>query len=134
MELHVRQQLLFSMEQLIQNAVPMKVHLQNPRGKLVKKMIKYMETHYSESVALEDLCSEIYMSKEYGCRVFKEMAGTSPIVYLNQYRIQRSKELLSGTQLSITEIALRCGFNSTSYFNKLFFRYSGCTPKNYRNK
>lgn len=134
MELHVKQQLLFCMEQLIQNAVPTKPHLQNPKGKLVKRMIKYIEAHYSETATLKDLCRENHISKEYGCRVFKEMSGTAPIGYLNEYRIQRSKELLSGTQLSVTEIASRCGFNSTSYFNKLFLRYSNCTPKNYRKK
>ncbi len=132
MELHVKQQLLLCMERLIENGVSMETHLYNPKGKLVRTMIKYIETHYAEPVTLNDLCDEIHMSKEYSCRVFKEMSGTSPIVYLNQYRIQRSKELLIRTQLSVTEIASRCGFNSTSYFNKLFLRYSNCTPKKYR--
>ena len=132
MEIHVKQQLLFCMEKLIGEAVPMKANMPNPKGTMVKTVIKYIETHYSEGITLDDLCEEIHMSKEYLCRVFKEMSGISPIVYLNQYRIQQSRQLLMDSQFSITEIASRCGFNSTSYFNKLFLRYTGCTPKEYR--
>jgi YesN/AraC family two-component response regulator len=62
----------------------------------------------------------------------KEKFGRSFTEILNQMRIDKSKELLRRTDKSIVEICLECGFNDQSYFTKVFQRYTGHTPREYR--
>ena len=52
--------------------------------------------------------------------------------FVNLYRLEKSKILLKNEDLSITEVALECGFNSGSYYAELFKKYNGCTPRNFR--
>ncbi|MGQ9491544.1 MAG: helix-turn-helix domain-containing protein [Anaerolineae bacterium] len=56
----------------------------------------------------------------------------TPIAYLNRYRIQQAKQLLTNTHKTITEIALEVGFSSSSYFSRIFRRKTGMTPEAYR--
>lgn len=63
-----------------------------------------------------------------------EKMKRTPFSYLNQYRIERSCELLVNTDLSISDIALRAGFNSFSYYSKRFRKIMHCTPSEYRLK
>ena len=66
----------------------------------------------------------IYLSK-----IFK----TSPIVYLNHYRLKKSVFLLQNTKISITEVAYACGFSNSSYFCELFHKYYNVIPMSFRN-
>ena len=67
-------------------------------------------------------------------KLFKEYTGKTLISYINDYRLEQSKGLLLHTDLSITEIALRTGFNSTSYFIKKFQEANDCSPHKYRKQ
>lgn len=96
-----------------------------------KKVLDYIEKHYSDNISLEDLSDVAGMSPKYFCRFFKEMTERSPIDYVNYYRIECASEQLSTTDSSITEIAINCGFNDMSYFSKLFKRYKGVSPRQY---
>lgn len=76
----------------------------------------------------------VHTSREYLCRIFNEITSVSPVVYLNHYRIQQSTFLLLDKSMSISDIAFSCGFHNSSYFNKLFKRYMGCTPTEFRER
>lgn len=99
-----------------------------------KRVLNYIETHYTESISLDELAREAGMSPKYFCRFFREMTDRTPIDYLNYYRIECACEQLSTMRASITEVALSCGFNDMSYFSKLFSRYKGVTPRQYLNQ
>lgn len=101
----------------------------NPR---IKKMIKYINNHYMETFRLEDLASEINLSKSACCREFKKHVKCTVFEYLIDYRITISTTLLLTTNDSITNIAYNCGFGSTSYFIEKFKKKSGVTPLVYR--
>lgn len=104
------------------------------RLKQVKQVLRYIEDHYSEEISLDDLASIAGMNPKYFCRFFKQITQKTPIHYLNYYRIECAREQLSTTDASITEIALRCGFNDISYFIKTFHKYMGMTPRQYMNQ
>lgn len=72
------------------------------------------------------------MSREYFSRVFKEQTRQTPFEYLTNYRISRAMELLESSDMSITEIAGKCGFAQTGYFSVKFSEIAGCTPSAYR--
>ncbi|KJU71132.1 AraC family transcriptional regulator [Clostridium baratii] len=96
-----------------------------------KNVITLIENEYQNPLTLEDLSRASGMSPKYFCRFFHEMSNKTPIEYLNYYRIEIACEKLLATELSITEIALNCGFNDVSYFIKTFKKYKGLTPKKY---
>lgn len=99
---------------------------------VVKKALDYIHNNYQDNMTLQDLAEHAHVSREHLCRVFREVSESSPIVYLNRYRITQSAHLLRSTRKSISEISSDCGFNNSSYFNKLFLRFMKCTPKEYR--
>lgn len=120
--------------QLIKNAKKAAVPVQNIKSNIIKGVIDYMKENYSKTISLQELAEQANTSKEYLCRIFNEITGISPIVYLNRYRIQRSTVLLPDSNRSISDIAISCGFNNSSYYNKLFMRHMGCTPTEFRKK
>ena len=101
------------------------------KNKQIKKVLTKIRNDYSKQLTLDDLANEAQLNKQYFCRAFKQVTGKTPIDYL---RIECAAEQLSLSYLSITDIALACGFNDLSYFNRLFKRNKGVTPSNYRKK
>lgn len=98
----------------------------------VKNVLDYIHINYKNPITLSDLSLQAHTSKEYLCHIFHEISDVSPIVYLNRYRIMQSTYMLRNTNKSISEISLNCGFNNSSYFNKIFMRFMKCTPTEYR--
>ena len=102
------------------------------RAFLLKPVLEYIDKHYMQPVTLEELAHLTGMSPRYFCRFFNTFIHRTPIDYLNYYRIEVACSLLASTQLSVTETAYRCGFNDSSYFVKIFKKYKGVTPLQYR--
>ena len=86
----------------------------------------------SSELSLERIASRIGISEAHFCRIFKEYTGFRPFEYMNLLKLQRAKELLKNTEMSISEIAKSVGYESHSYFSMLFKRYMGITPTEYR--
>jgi len=106
----------------------------NHRMEQVKTVLEFIENHYGEKLTLEQLSTVAGMNPKYFCRIFRSITHQSPMDYLIEYRIQIAKKLLEGNDLSITDIALGCGFNNNSYFTKIFHRTCGKTPNAYRTE
>lgn len=99
-----------------------------------KKLAAYIEAHRADHLTLSALAEEAGLSRQHLCRFFKEMSGMSPIEYINCLRIDGASRDLLETDLTITEIAGRSGFDNLSYFNRQFRRQKGCTPSAYRSR
>lgn len=100
----------------------------------IRQSISYMQLHYSEPVELEALAAESGYSVYHFCRLFKKITGWTPIQYLVQYRINKSKRLLAATDKTIEAVMLDCGFNNYSYFFRTFKLFYGISPQAYRKK
>lgn len=98
----------------------------------VKKVLNYVEHHYSQEISLQELAAIAGMSREHLCRTFSEIASISPMAYVNRFRVKKSLEYLRDTDRTMQEISDLCGFGSAGYFNRLFRRYTGQTPGQYR--
>ena len=94
--------------------------------------IAYMENNYGENIVLADLASVAGYSPNYFQRLFKKVFSRTPQEYLLDLRLQKAKQLLSASELSIVEICYACGFNSQSYFTLQFRKKYGNTPRKYR--
>ena len=98
----------------------------------MKKVFAYINKEYASQLSLEDMASQINMSRGYFCRRFSEIMHMTPFEYLMQVRIENSCRMLREGKLTVGEIALECGFNSFSYFSKTFKRFTGYTPSKYQ--
>ncbi len=98
----------------------------------LKDVLRMIRSDYKKELTLDDLARRAGMSPRYLCRVFRTVTGHTPVDYLNYYRVECSAELLRGTDESITEIALSCGFSDPGYFSRTFRRHKGCSPSEYR--
>ncbi|MEL6495742.1 MAG: AraC family transcriptional regulator, partial [Cyanobacteria bacterium J06623_7] len=94
--------------------------------------IEYIEHHLSQSIKLEDLATHLGISKFHFSRLFKKSLGVSPHQYVMQQKIELAKQLLVKSDMSISEVALECGFNSHAHLGKYFRQIVGMTPKAYR--
>ncbi len=105
-----------------------------PEADRIKVMLNYIHQHYPDTLELRHIAECANVSTRECLRSFHELLGISPMQYLIKYRISTSAELLVDTNLSITEICTRCGFPSPSYYSKMFKRYTGATPSEYRKQ
>ncbi len=99
---------------------------------ILRKAIDYIQEHYSEQVTLNEVAENIYVSTFYISRMFKKELGKSFVDYLNDVRIEKSKELLKDIKYKTYEVAEIVGISDPHYFSKLFKKYSGMTPSEYR--
>lgn len=88
--------------------------------KNVEKVKTYIETHFKEELTRESLASEVFMNPDYLSKLFKKNTGSSLMDYVTKVRIERAKELLERTVLTISEIAIETGYSNTAYFTKMF--------------
>lgn len=96
-------------------------------------VVKYMREHLTENINVNKLADKACMSTSNFHRTFKNTLGESPIDFLNGERIQFAKNLIQNTSGRFSDIAVKAGFNNTSYFNRQFKRLERITPNQYRN-
>lgn len=93
---------------------------------------EYIENNYKKEITLSDVAGYVFLSESYFAHTFKDEFGVSPKRYLLNVRIGAAKELLSGTDQKINDIAREVGFSSQQRFNDIFKKYEGMTPLHYR--
>lgn len=92
----------------------------------------YISEHFDETITLDLLADQFYISKYYLSRTFKEITGYGISEYLNIHRIREAKRLLEETDLSVQQIARKLGYESITYFEKVFKTYMTMSPLKYR--
>lgn len=123
----------FLLEQLLEEYTEQDVALQkDEQNTEVKAVCEFLEKHYTENIALNDLCALTGLSKYYLLRSFTKQKGISPYSYLETIRISKAKKLLEQGVLPI-EAAFQTGFADQSHFSHFFKKFIGLTPKQYMN-
>lgn len=95
-------------------------------------VIQTMNKEYYKNYSLDDFANMCNMSKFHFLRVFKSVAGDTPVEYRNKIRIEHAKEMLTDSDISVEEIGRRVGYNSNSYFCDVFKGHLGVSPSKYR--
>ena len=93
-----------------------------------------MTEKFSQRISPTDVADAICMGYSKFRRLFKEFTGYAPLQYLQELRLQRSKQLLASTNLSLAEIADRVGYDNADYFSAAFKKKNHITPTNFRKK
>ena len=101
----------------------------------VRTILNYISLHYMESdLCIESISRHALVSASYVSSIFKAETGQTVNQYLTEYRIRAAKLLLQDTRYRIVDILPRIGFSNANYFSKVFRKYEGCTPREYREK
>lgn len=100
----------------------------------LKKVRRHLDEHYALTFVLDDVVEQYGVSKYKFCHDFKDFYGQPPLQYLNEQRILHAKDLLLSTDVPVHEIGSMVGIDNTNHFIKLFKRYTGATPLQYRRK
>jgi AraC-like DNA-binding protein len=126
---------IFSQEETLahlETALERNRTLSDEAQRLVRQAMAYIHEHYAEPISRADLAEHVALSEDYLTDCFRKELGVTPITYINRYRVNQAKILLSETFKSITEIALDVGFSDSSYFSRVFRRETGMSPTDYR--
>jgi len=100
----------------------------------LEKVITFLTEHFSEEIDLETISSLVAMNPSAFSRYFKEKTETTLMQYIQELRIEHACQLILREDLDIAQIAMDCGFNSISHFNKVFKRIKNMTPSTYRKE
>lgn len=100
--------------------------------KKVNEATFYIKEHFHEPLSLQSIADSIFVSRGYLSNIFNEVAGMKLTDYINIQRINYAKTLLSSSDESITSIADKCGFESITYFEKIFNSVTGSSPLKFR--
>ncbi|MCM0649625.1 response regulator [Clostridium swellfunianum] len=99
-----------------------------------KRVEQYIAENIKEELDLEKTAAKFNLSSYYFSRSFKEVLGFNFSDYINMLRIRKAKELLKGDSLSIKEICYSVGYSDPNYFSKVFKKYEGVTPSEFKVK
>ncbi len=106
----------------------------SPRHWAVERLLEAVREHYAYPITLRDLAAVCYFNEKYVGRLFKAQTGQSFHQYLAAYRLDRAEEMLREGSRAVADVARECGFESTSYFNRLFRERFGRSPGAYRKE
>ena len=100
---------------------------------LLRSMTGYIQQHYRERILLKDLSSAAAVCRSRCCSLFREKLGCTPGEYITHYRLNKACGMID-RGYSVTDAAMACGFNGTSYFSETFRRVYGISPREYRSR
>jgi AraC-like DNA-binding protein len=103
------------------------------RDKRIKKALEHIHESPEHQWTIENLASNVGMSRAAFAKKFTSLVGQTVFTYLSNLRIQKAKDLIVNTSLFIDDIALSVGYESHRAFIKTFTKYVGMTPKQFRN-
>ncbi|MGM1049078.1 MAG: GH39 family glycosyl hydrolase [Bacillota bacterium] len=100
--------------------------------KRLNRVLTYIDQNYKEKITLQTMAEQEHLSLHYFSHFFTDKIGIPFQKYLTLIRLEKAQSELSGSEKSITEIAMDCGFANVKLFNKYFKEKYGCTPSSYR--
>jgi Response regulator containing CheY-like receiver domain and AraC-type DNA-binding domain len=100
----------------------------------MNRIIAYIEEHFAEDITLKSMADFISMDASYVSDLFKKKTGTTLTHYIQNRRIQAAKMLLAETERTVSDIGRTVGFENDNYFIKIFKRWCGMTPNEYRKE
>ncbi|MBP3218515.1 MAG: response regulator [Lachnospiraceae bacterium] len=99
---------------------------------VVSRAAAYIREHYAEEITLDEVSRLVDISPYYFSKLFKQETGENFIEYLTYIRIEKAKEYLANPRYSIKEVCIMCGYSDPNYFSRIFKKYVGKTPSEYR--
>ncbi|WP_395633028.1 AraC family transcriptional regulator [Flavobacterium sp.] len=103
-------------------------------GLRINKVCLFIQNNFNNKIALKQVADLLHLTESNFCKFFKKATGKTYSDYLNEMRINEACRLLVQTEKSVNQIAFDCGFETLSYFNRVFLNKKGITPSGYRKQ
>ncbi len=129
-KLNIHKILLMLLRMPKQEATPQQL---SERDRLMQNAACYIKEHCHNHITLKEIADRMGFTPEYFSSVFKTAIGLNFVDYLNNMRIAKAINYLNQTDLPISVISEKCGFNDSNYFAIVFKKIVGISPRNYRN-
>ncbi|MCM1122670.1 MAG: response regulator [Eubacterium sp.] len=100
---------------------------------VVREAAQFIDNNYYEEMTLVSLASKYCVESSYFSRMFKQETGKNLMLYITDKRIEKAKEIMRQSELSMAEIAFMVGYDDYTYFSKVFKKVTGVSPREYRN-
>ena len=100
----------------------------------ITRIIQYINENYNRITDIGQIAEHFFISKYHLCRFFRKNLGIPLMAYLNTIKVNQACKMMKAGCSNMTRIALECGFNSSSYFCKVFKKERGISPTEYRKK
>ena len=95
---------------------------------------RYIRSNYTSELSMQDVAKAMNYSEAYFCKLFKQCFKVNFSAWLNEFRVEKAKEMLLESRLSVREVSLACGYTDANYFARVFKRITGKTPSEFRIK
>ena len=92
----------------------------------------FIDAHYREDISMQDAAAALRYSDAYFCKLFKQCFKVNFSAYLNEYRVNRARQLMLDPRLNMKDIGAAVGYSDANYFTRVFKRLTGQTPSEYR--
>ena len=93
---------------------------------------RFIDAHYGEDISMQDAAAALRYSDAYFCKLFKQCFKVNFSAYLNEYRVNKARQLILDPRLSLKDIGAAVGYSDANYFTRVFKRLTGQTPSEYR--
>ena len=100
---------------------------------VVREAAQFIDRNYYEELTLASLASKYCVESSYFSRMFKQETGKNLMLYITDKRIEKAKEIMQQSEISMAEIAFMVGYDDYTYFSKVFKKVTGVSPREYRN-
>ena len=111
-----------------------RLHRGKTPSRLAADVANYVQHHLSDAIKTEDIARALYLSRPYLSKRFKEEAGENIADFILKEKTEEAKRLLRYSDKSLTVIGSYLGFSSPSHFSRVFKKYAGCSPREYRER
>lgn len=122
-----------SNEKTFLHELPFDDFYNNKEQNRLKIVYAFIESNFQRNITIDEMGQLTHLSKAAFCRYFKKMTRLTFTEFLNQYRIEQAKRLLKSDK-NVTETCFECGFESLSYFNRIFKKVVGKNPIQFKKK
>lgn len=121
---------------LYENASPVLFVSDSRRNedRLVQQVNEYIEGNYCLRITLADMAGCLHINRSYLSHIYKEKTGKNIFDVINEKRLDAAKKMIRQTDLRLNEIAVRVGFDDAAYFSRFFRKYTGMSPKDYKDR
>jgi len=132
-EIDTLDELIEWMQKFFKDRLPLVslIYQQSRRSEIMRAQ-QYVNKNIGKKITLEEVADMLHINSSYFSRLFKKETGHNFIQYVTLAKMERAKELLAKTNISVEDVAERLGYDNKSYFTKLFKKYTGGTPGRYR--
>ena len=113
-------------------SAPQRTDSLSRQTQIVNTTLEYLRENYYKNLSLGELAAQVFLSKDYFSRIFREITGMPINSMLQKIRVEEACKLLTSTNRTISDIADHCGFHDLKYFYSVFKKTVGVTPGQYR--